>query len=288
VIAAFDIGGTHVAAARVDLETVSVVAESRRRTPLPAGAPRHELVRRLVETARAVTSPEVERSGVAVPGPFDYERGVCRVRHKLVGLYGVSLRHELAIGLGLRGFAVSFLNDAAAFLLGESLAGAARGHARAVGITLGTGLGSAFLADGLIVESGQGVPPGGVVYLLPFRGDPVEDRISRRALLSRYGDTEIDVEQVADRARDGDERATAAFREVGADLAEFLAPWLESFEADCLVVGGSIARAWDLFEPVLRPGLASVRSLDLVTAAALIDDAALLGAALHAAGRDGP
>ena len=54
---------------------------------------------------------------------------------------------------------IRFLNDAEAFLLGESVAGAARGHAPRVGITLGTGLGSAFLADGEIVRSGPDVPP---------------------------------------------------------------------------------------------------------------------------------
>ena len=118
---------------------------------------------------------------------------------------------------------------------------------------------------------------------------PSRTRISRQALLSRYGQTGIDVEQVAERARGGDGRATAAFQEVGAELAEFLAPWLAGFEADCLVVGGSIARAWDLFEPVVRPGVESVRSLELVTAAALIDDAPAAAApSLHRQRGEGP
>lgn len=284
MIAAFDIGGTHVAAARVDPSTASVVPESRRRIALPSGGSREELVARLVGAAEAVASDRIERCGVAVPAPFDYERGIFRLRHKLSGLYGVDVRHELAEPLGLSGSAVTFVNDAAAFLLGEWWAGAAQGHARAVGITLGTGLGSAFLADGRIVDSGPNVPADGALYLVPFRGEPVEERISRGALLARYAEPGIDVEQIAARARDGDARASDAFRTVAADLAEFLCPWLDGFRAGCLVVGGSIAHAWDLLEPVLRPALAPVEPLELLARAARIDDAPLLGAALHAAG----
>jgi glucokinase len=68
---------------------------------------------------------------------------------------------------------------------------------------------------------------------------------------------------------------------MGADLAEFLTPPLEAFEPTCLVVGGSIARAWDLLGPGLARSLAKQRQL-AVTRAANIDDAALLGAARYA------
>src|SRR5688572_21060975 len=99
--------------------------------------------------ARPPSSPPGAQSlGVAVPGPFDYERGISLVRHKLLELHGVDLRSELAAALGFAPSSIRFLNDAAAFALGEWWVGAARGHRRAVGITLGTGLGSAFLDAG--------------------------------------------------------------------------------------------------------------------------------------------
>jgi glucokinase len=283
VIAAFDIGGTHVTAALVDPGTAAVLPETRRRTALPADGSREELGSLVVGAAQAVASPEVKRGGVAVPAPFDYEQGISRLRHKLPGLYGVDVRRELAGALGVPGRAVTFVNDAAAFLLGESGAGAARGHMRAVGITLGTGLGSAFLVDGRIVDSGPDVPTDGALYLVPFRGADVEDRISRRGLLARYPEPAVDVEQVAGRARRGDGHAAAAFHDVAAELAEFLRPWVDGFGAQCLVVGGSIAQAWDLIMPGLAAGLESVQPLELVVRAAQIDDAPLLGAALHAA-----
>jgi glucokinase len=81
--------------------------------------------------------------------------------------------------------------------------------------------------------------------------------------------------------------ARQTFAEVMAGLGEFLAPWLRRFGASGLVVGGSIARAWDLIGPALRPALAGLPALEVVAPAANLDDAALLGAAAHAADQGG-
>jgi glucokinase len=244
------------------------------------------VVERILETAVAIATPELCRLGVAVPGPFDYAAGVSRIRHKLAGLYGVNLRRELAKTLDLGdGGAIAFLNDAEAFSLGEWWAGAAQGQVRVIGITLGSGLGSAFLENGEFVRSDERVPADGALYKLAFRGAPVEETISRRALLASYGGDSADatdVEQIAARGRAGENRARLVFRQLAADLAEFLVPALEAFAPTCLVVGGSIARAWELLEPVLEQRLAAFRPL-VVARAARIDDAPLLGAARHAA-----
>lgn len=287
MIAALDIGGTHVTAARVDVESASVEPASRCRLQLRPDGNRAELLASVLEAA-AAAGCDVDRCGVAVPGPFDYENGICTIRGvgKLEALYGVDLRRELAATLGLaKPASVRFLNDAEAFLLGEAWAGVARTHRRAVGITLGTGLGSAFLADGRIVDEGPAVPPEGSLHLVPFRGAPVEDVISRRGLLARYGaaDAALDVERVASRARDGEKQACEAFDHVSRALGEFLDPWLTAFAPSCVVVGGSIARAWDLIRPNLRAALADIGSLEVLAPADNLDDAPLLGAAWYAA-----
>jgi glucokinase len=286
VIGALDIGGTHVAGARVSLASASVDSASRCRVSFPPGAARADLLASIVQAAVTAADGGIAGLGVAVPGPFDYEHGISAIRHKLEPLYGVDLRRELAASLDLPDAGrVRFINDADAFLLGEWWAGAARGHRRAVGVTLGTGLGSAFLQDGRIVDAGPDVPPEGALHLVPFRGGPVEDVISRRGLLARYGgerDALLDVEHVAERARRGESRAGMAFREFASALSEHLTPWVAAFSPTCLVVGGAIARAWDLLNPVLEDELAGVGQLELVTQASNLEDAPLLGAALHA------
>jgi glucokinase len=271
-VAALDVGGTHVSAARIDPASGS--ADGFCRTSFAPGADRATLVRALREAAAAVADG-VEALGAAVPGPFDYARGVCTIRgvSKLDSLYGVDVRELLARAAGLPQRAVSFLNDAEAFLLGECRFGNARGHDRCLGITLGTGLGSAFARGGRIVRDGPGVPPGGSVYLLSFREAPVEERLSARGLLARVPGAG-DVRALAETARGGDADARAAFAAFSEELAEFLAPLVSAFGATCLVVGGSISRAWDLVAPAL-PGIVAAPAADA-------DLAPLRGAALAA------
>jgi glucokinase len=283
VVGALDIGGTHVSAGRVDLASHSVDPRSRLRLPLSAAGTRSELLATITSAASSVAESDVGRLGVAVPGPFDYEAGVSRISHKLDGLYGVDLRSALAGALGWRDpAAVAFVNDAEAFVLGEWWAGAARGHARVVGVTLGTGLGSAFLVDGRIVRRGRGVPARGEFYELTFRGAPVEDTISSRALVARYRFECDGVEDVARRARAGDPSARRAFEDLGQALGEFLAPSLREFQPRCLVVGGSIAHSWDLLAASLHAELEAVASLETVASASQLADAPLLGAAWYA------
>jgi acetyl esterase/lipase/predicted NBD/HSP70 family sugar kinase len=274
-VLALDLGGTHVSAGRVDVGRKTVVDSVR--LTLPPDAGRDELVE-LILRAAADVAGDAGVVGFASPGPFDYARGVAWLEHKLQALHGVDLRARLSARLGVPPELITFVNDADAFLVGESWAGAAEGQRRVVGITLGTGVGSAFLADGTIVDSGPRVPPGGEIHRLTHRGASLEDSVSRAALIARY-DEGIDVDEVAARARAGDERAREAFDHVARELGEALAPWLQSFEATCLVVGGSIAAAWDLLEPGLRQALACSQRLETLLRARLLHDAALLGAA---------
>ena len=288
LVGALEIGGTHVTAAVLAVGQRTIDPAILRRDELSAGGTRDELVRSIVTAAQRLSAPAVTRWGVATPGPFDYARGISRIRGvaKLDALYGVDLRAELSSALGLRPQDVSFINDADAFLIGEWWAGAAQGHERAIGVTLGTGLGSAFLERGRIIETDPRVPPEGRLYLVPFRGAPVEETLSRRGLRAAYDGDAPDVIEIARRARDGDRRATEVLRGFGSALGEFLAPWLERFNPTCLVLGGSIARSWDLWSDDFRAACAPSRRLTSCGVAAHLDEAALLGAAHHAARAD--
>jgi glucokinase len=285
VVGAIDIGGTHVTAGRVEVGARSVDPRSRTRLLLPATGTRSALLEQISSAAASIAGQDVRSVGVAVPGPFDYSTGVSRMEHKLRGLYGIDLRSKLCDALRLTdAAAVRFLNDADAFVLGEWWAGAARGHARAVGVTLGSGLGSAFVVDGEIVRTWPGIPADGPLHQHSFRGAPVEQAISGSAVAARYGaDGVVDCESIAARAVAGERSACRVFEDLGEALAEFLTPWLRTFQPTCVVVGGSIARSWDLFAPRLTAGLAPIRTIESVTVAEQLDDAPLLGATLYVA-----
>ncbi|RBQ19107.1 ROK family protein [Spongiactinospora rosea] len=282
MVGAVDLGGTHVTAARIDTAAHRRIPGGTHGVPLRADGGRDELLAAITGAVAAAHTPAVRAWGLAVPGPFDYARGVALFEGvgKFESLYGVDLRAALADATGLAPGRFRFLNDADAFLLGEWTAGAARGHDRCAGLTLGTGVGSAFLAGGRVVDDGPGVPPEGRVDLLEYGGRPIEETFSRRALLAAYGAGDgFDVKDLIERARAGEPRALAVLGEAVGALGATVAPWLARFAPTALVVGGAIARGWEVLAPLLTPALADVRSLRLLTPTRLGDDAALLGAA---------
>ncbi|MQA24465.1 MAG: ROK family protein [Micromonosporaceae bacterium] len=280
MIPVLEIGGTHVTTALVDLRGTCVVGRTRR--PLDAQGSAAQVLGAVLRCAASPPVPPGSTWGVAVPGPFDYDKGVALFEGvgKFDSLYGVDVRAALLDGLRQGPAEAVFLNDAHAFALGEWIAGAARGHRRAAGITLGTGVGSAFLADGHACHEGPGVPPEGRIDLVRLDGRPLEDTVSRRAIRAAYGDPQADVHDVAARARAGDQRARQVLDDAFAGLGGVLGPCLAGFGATVLVVGGSMAASFDLIGPPLAAGLGDVRIE--VRTSSLAEDAALIGAA-HAA-----
>ena len=290
LVGAIEIGGTHVTAARVDVAARNVQAGSLRRRELPSNGAREVLLAIPRDTVLSAARADVHQWGVAVPGPFDYERGICTIEGvgKLEALHGVDMRTGFASSLEVAPDAIRFLNDADAFLLGESWAGAARGHDAAIGITLGTGLGSAFRRHAMLVEAGPGVPPEGRLDLVPFRGAPVEDVISRRGLLAAYrraGRDAAEVIEIAERANAGELAALATFREFGTSLGEFLGPFIERFAPSCLVFGGGIARSWSLFGNAFVESYGPAKRVRSVGMAERLEEAPMLGAAWQATAR---
>jgi glucokinase len=173
------------------------------------------------------------------------------------------------------------VNDACAYLLGEIHRGAASKVRRAIGITLGTGLGSAFAVDGEIVTSGDGVPNGGSLWDFPWEGGIVEDLVSARAIqnlhCTRTGET-LEVQEIALRARNGGP-ALEAMQQFGRTLGRVLAQTCSAFRPQVVVFGGAISRSADLLLPAAR---AEMESSDTRLAVSdLFDDAALVGAGVR-------
>jgi glucokinase len=195
-------------------------------------------------------------------------------------LYGVNVRRALAERFGWDAEQVRFLNDAAAFLMGEIGAGAARGISRVVGITLGTGIGSGFAVDGHVRTSGPGVPPGGEIWNVPFEGGIVEDLISTRSIKSGYLERTSHEKEVAEIAADAvnDAKAAETFSAFGRDLGRALRSLLREFAPQVVVLGGGIARSATLFLPAAQSELQGT-AMEL-RVSKLGDRAPLVGAAV--------
>lgn len=207
-------------------------------------------VEEIASALREATRGEFDAIGVAIPGPFDYRSGTSLMTHKFGALKGRSLREFLP------DVPVRFLHDANAFLLGEW-----DGRSRMGGITLGTGIGAAVIADGELLNNELGSPREDVsLWNKPFRGSTVET-----ALEFRKHDKAL-----ADAARSGDVNAGKTWFDFGLLLAEILTEWNRKHRFEEIVLGGQIANDFDLFRKPLA-GLPIRRAKD--------KNAALIGAA---------
>jgi glucokinase len=278
LICVLDIGGGHLSHAMYDLASGRLMS---RASADPASADRAiahiplkgcesvnplHAIRDIAESASALFGCELGGMSLAVPNPFDPVAGISLMRHKLTELYGAPLRQLLAEATNLPKDAFTFVNDADAFLLG-ALAEEADIGKRSIGITLGTGIGSAFAVDGEIVWTVPGVPDGGEIWNLPFGSGTVEDAISTATLVADYleqSGRRMDVAAIAAAARGGDPIAQEVFVRFGTQLAEVLNKLCRDFPAEQILLGGGICGAEDLFLPVTRKRLAGPRRLEIV------------------------
>lgn len=271
-VAVLEIGGSHVTAAVVAPGTWDVTEVDRAKLESQEAA--GVVVEQLAETARKL--PLANGLAVALPGPFDFATGVAwyRGQGKFDQLYGFNLGEALSSELGID--RLLFMNDAEAFAVGEWTAGEVRGVERCVGVTIGTGIGTAFLADGRVVREGDTVPPGGELYKTTYAGKPLEDSISARAILRRYAESAgaeaPGVKEIADQARAGDTTALAVLQAAFTDLADALKPWLDRFGVTHTVLAGSISGAFDLVQSALDFPASATKDTE---------HSALIGAAAH-------
>ena len=107
----------------------------------------------------------------AFPGPFDYEQGICLIQDqaKYESLYGINVGARLKKILHMPTLEIKYRNDAEAAILGEARYGAGIPYSRLIGLTLDTGLGSAFIAEGVVITEGADIPLNG---WLGFRKPP--------------------------------------------------------------------------------------------------------------------
>ena len=282
-IPVLDIGGTHVTSAMV---RGGVVVEQHR-ADLDSQAPGPRLIGQIGLIASRLHGPGPDATwGIAIPGPFDYAAGVGDFEgvDKFQDLRGVAMGPVLRRALPGPPGSLRFINDAEAYALGEW---AAHGRPRMlICITLGTGVGSGFLADGEPVTTGSDVPSGGNVHTQTWDGLPLEDTVSRRAIRRQYRDRcgiVDDVAGITQRYRDGDPIAGEVLNSAMEVLGTVLGPWVDRFGAEVVVIGGSMAASWDVLGPPLLSALRDHSSFQPACAPGLLgDDAPMVGAALFA------
>lgn len=279
IVAGVDIGGTHITASLVNTEKREIVPATIYRKEIDSGASASSIIDEwsaAIETSFSKGNSATGKIGIAMPGPVDYETGVCYIKDqdKYESLYGCNLKELLSGRLGVSASDILLINDAAGFLLGEVFTGAARNFSKVIGLTLGTGFGSALYDHGTVTDAD--------LWHTPFREGMAEDYLSARWLLQSAleltGRPAQNVKELASLA-DKDEHIKKVFETFGDNLGTFIAGYSRQQAAELIVLGGNISRAYELFEPGLNRSIANQGLEIKIRVAEMGEQAALYGAA---------
>ena len=264
IILGIDIGGSHISSALIKPgEDTSILEGSFIRKKIHSISGSSEtILSEWVDTIHTsldkLNGHVLQGIGIAMPGPFNYTDGISLIKgvNKYNSLYGINIKEALKNQLDIDyDLPVIFENDASCFGLGECISGQAKGFKKVIAITLGTGLGACFIEENKVLHNGSGVPKGGFLYNVPFKDGIAEDYISSRWVMETFkgitGES-LTVKEISVKAEANDKEAINIFLRLSENIAELLTPWIKSFQADCLVIGGGIAQSSNVFLPLKK------------------------------------
>ncbi|WP_186755384.1 ROK family protein [Echinicola salinicaeni] len=272
-----DVGGSHITVGQVDLVTRKLVEGKLSRQHVNSKGSEEEI---LTSWSKAI-EPLMEgdkslvRMGVAMPGPFDYENGISWIgstQDKYEVLYGKNIMELLAGFLGIGPKQIKFKNDAACFLQGEIFAGVGKGYTSAIGLTLGTGAGTAYYHGVEAHDAGR--------WGDKFGESIVEDHFSTRWFAKKYLEkTENQLSGVKELLDLEDKDwVREVFEEFGSNLGQYLNRFIEEESPEVVIIGGSISKSSDLFFPAIKRNLNEEYHKIPLLKSELEEQAALIGA----------
>ncbi|UAY51928.1 ROK family protein [Ferruginibacter albus] len=279
VVTGIDIGGTHITVCKIDLNTMEMLEASRFRSDIDTSESKEHVIEawsKAIKGCSFLDDGEIGKVGIALPGPFDYEKGISLITglNKYESLYGLNVKELLSKELNIPVTDIRMMNDATAFLLGEWKAGSGKGCKNIVGLTLGTGLGSANCFDN-VMEDGD-------LWKMPFGDSRAEDLLCARWFIKEYEKrTQKHVANVKELSLMVGEGIVASqlFKEFGHTLGEVLIKRYSNNFPEHIIIGGNIARSWNLFYPYTKAALQRHGFFPNIIPATLGEDAALMGAA---------
>ncbi|UIR54982.1 ROK family protein [Sphingobacterium sp. SRCM116780] len=250
-----DIGGTHISAGIVNTKDLTLWNDSHRVGAVDSLGDRSAILQEwglVISEVLHTAGATVEGMIVSIPGPFDYEKGVCLMdgMHKYQALLHADLKNYFSQQYNLPTEHIWFFNDALSFLMGEvfyyNLS-----DKKVVGLTLGTGLGSAEYHSHQIRDLNYGSAS--------FRNGIAEDYISTRGMISflnGLGVHHIPHVKALIETKGLEDECRQVFDYLSKALIDFIEQYIILLNPDCIVLGGSIAQASRLFLPQIQQAIA--------------------------------
>lgn len=283
--AGVDIGGSHISSAIVEIEKNEIIPHTYYRGKVNNKASKEIILQTWAEVInKSIARIGIENLsglGVAVPGPFDYKKGIgmYEINDKYEALYKVNVFKGLTKYIDGPDIPLHFLNDASGFGIGSSVF---YPNKKILALTLGTGFGASFLKGQIPLVEAENVPENGCLWDKGFRDGIADDYFSTRWFLSRYSSITggLKIEGVRELVALNNEYTFKIFDEFAQNLSEFLTPYLKRFNPDVLILGGNIAKSSHLFLTKIQQHFIQNKCTTNVEIKTETEKSIILGAAL--------
>jgi len=291
-----DVGGTNIKLGIVS-STGRVIAKN----VLPTKSfvrDKRKLIEVMISSCRDIiqrhnlSSKNILGIGIGLPGLVDFKRGMVRTLINIYGWKDVPLKKILEKVLQKPVFVD---NDVNLMALGEWKFGAGRGYENIFCVTLGTGVGGAFILNNELYR-GEGFTAGEFGHVpLNEHGSRcgcggygcLEQYLGNRYLTKRAREIfrikDITLQKVGDLAGRGDRKALDFWQDAAIHLGNGLVNVVNLFNPRRIVIGGGVANNFRFFSKTLK-GIVKKRAMKIPAAMAEIlparlgEDAGIIGA----------
>ena len=275
IVIGIDLGGTNVRVGAVTLQGELLTA---REAPIEAARGPQLGLTRIMDLIDGVQTECGDAPllgiGIGCTGPVDREHGMVQNPYTLPTWENVDILRPLTERYRVP---ATLENDADAAALGEAWMGAGKGVERLAAVTVGTGIGTAFIYRGQIYRGFEGYHgEGGHILLDPngpecycgargcwemlaagpaiaLQAREVAAAEPTRMLDLAGGELDkITAFHLAQAAREGDPAALRLAERIATYLAWGMVNLITLLMPDCVVLGGGVIESFDVFEPTFR------------------------------------
>jgi len=235
VVVGVDLGGTNVRAGRV----VDGRLDEVRSVPVRGRGSEEDVLEDLFGAVDAVMRDDVAGIGAGVPSVIDLKTGTVYDVQNIPSWKKVPLKARLEERYRRPVFVN---NDANSFAAGEKIFGKIRPYDSAVGLIVGTGLGSGVIANGRLYSGAN--CGAGEFGMLPYLDRNFEAYASGQFFERVHG---VSGRELAARAAAGEAKALAIFAEFGRHLGEAVKAVCYAVDPEIIVLGGSVSKSYAFF-----------------------------------------
>ena len=254
----FDIGGSSVKAALV--KDKKIIKSDIQDLPDDLAGLLDLTGKMFADLTNEIQPEEIGGVGFAIAGAIDISRETMLHSPNIPYLNNQPVRKLLAEKVAPHPIKIE--HDVYCFLLAEKEIGLAKNLKNVFYLTLGTGIGGAFMLDGKIFSGSHGAAGEAghmiVNFQFPisnFQNNEIydlEELASNKFIKKNLGVGSIEAFR---RAQAGDEEAIKVFGQLGANLGLGLANIINIFDPEAIILSGGICEAKEFISPFIKEGI---------------------------------